>query len=328
VEPGRPASDALGRGGPLAALIGLLAAAVLVVAGPAAAAASRTPPPAWNVAVVQTSANLAQRLTQLPDLRFRKWQPRRMPVIDVDDTIRYQPITGIGAALTDSAAWLIHDQLSSQAERKLIAQLFGFTGIRLGFLRVPIGGSDYDLDNRPYSYDDMPPGHSDPSLRHFSIGHDLAYILPTLRAALRQNRRLELLGNPWSPPAWMKANDSLENLDALGALRPSAYEPLARYFVKFIRAYARRGVPIGAITPQNEPSSGRRGAAYPGMTLPAPDEAKFIARDLRPALTAAHLHVKIYGNDLSWSDARDYAGPVARADARELTGISWHCYFG
>ena len=40
-----------------------------------------------------------------------------------------------------------------------------------------------------------------------------------------------------------------------GTLLPAFYGPLASYYVKFIKAYQAQGIPIDAITPQNEPRS-------------------------------------------------------------------------
>ncbi len=192
-----------------------------------------------------------------------------------------------------------------------------------------MGASDFTESPQPYTYDDLPAGQSDPSLSQFSIAHDLPYIIPTLQQALAVNPGLEILANPWSPPAWMKANDSLDNVNDAGTLLTSAYGPLANYFVKFIQAYESDGVPIDAITPQNEPRTTGAGTPYPGLTLPEPDEAQFISQDLQPALTAAGLRTNIYGNDLSW-DQLAYANGLASDPAAggDLSGIAWHCYFG
>jgi glucosylceramidase len=179
-----------------------------------------------------------------------------------------------------------------------------------------------------YSYDDPPSGQSDPNLSQFSINHDLPYSIPTLLQALGINPDLEILANPWSPPGWMKANDALDNINDQGTLLTSAYQPLANYFVKVLQAYMAQGVPIEAITPQNEPRTSGAGTAYPGLTLPEPDEAQFIAQNLAPTLTAAGLHTKIYGNDLSW-DSTSYANSLVSGSAgSDLSGIAWHCYFG
>jgi glucosylceramidase len=108
----------------------------------------------------------------------------------------------------------------------------------------------------------------------------------------------------------------------------SDYRSLANYFVKFIRAYQANGVPIDAVTPENEPSSGQVSTDYPGMNLPEGDEARLIAQDLKPALQAAGLGTKIYGSDLSW-DSTSYAGDLVGGSAGgDLAGLAWHCYFG
>ena len=84
----------------------------------------------------------------------------------------------------------------------------------------------------------------------------------------------------------MKANQAFDNLRGLGTLLPSAFQPLANYFVRFIQAYAARGIPIGAITPQNEPQGG---SPLAGMQLPPADEANWIVQDLPPAQRAAGI---------------------------------------
>ena len=165
-------------------------------------------------------------------------------------------------------------------------------------------------------------------MSQFTIDHDLPYIIPTLQQARAINPGLEILANPWSPPVWMKDNDSLGNQNDMGTLRTDAYGALASYFVKVVQSYAAQGVPIDAITPQNEPRTTGSGTAYPGLTLPEPAEAQFISQNLAPALTAAGLHPKIYGNDLSWDSTAYANGLISGPAATDLSGIAWHCYFG
>jgi O-glycosyl hydrolase len=126
----------------------------------------------------------------------------------------------------------------------------------------------------------------------------------------------------------MKSNGSLDNANGQATLLPSAYAPLADYFVKFLTAYRSYGIAIDAITPQNEPSSGQVGTAYPGLTLPEPNEDDFVAHNLEPALERAGLTTKIYGSDLSWDSTSYATSLVAGAAADDLSGIAWHCYFG
>jgi glucosylceramidase len=291
------------------------------------------------VQVVQTDPGFSQELTPLTGRAISTLQPQGLPMINVNPQVRYQQFTGVGAAMTDSSAWLIYDELSPTGRVALLQALFGAPGsqnslgipaIHLNFLRVGIGAPGAMTVGAPYSYDDNPPTPTgtDPTLQYFSIMHDLSYIIPTLQEALSINPGLELFANPWSPPAWMKSNDSLDNPSGNGTLLTSDYGPFANYIVKFIQAYQSEGVPIAAIAPENEPSSGQVGTNYPGMTFPEPDEAQFIAQNLAPALQDAGLHPKIYGNDLSW-DSLSYASPLSTGPAAgDLAGISWHCYFG
>jgi glucosylceramidase len=217
------------------------------------------------VSVVQTSANLSQALSPMRAAQFEPGSPAAgTPVIDVNDTVLYQRVQGFGAAMTDSSAWLIERRLPAASNASLMDDLFAPNGLHLSFLRVPIGASDFTVGGRPYSYDDEPPGRSDPRLRHFSIAHDRAYILPALRAALALNPQLEMFASPWSAPAWMKGNDSLNDVGDRGTLRGSAYGPWAAYIVRFLQAYAAAGVPISALTPANEPGNP---TSYPGMAL-------------------------------------------------------------
>jgi len=298
------------------------AVVVLLVARLAAAELSS---PSWNVDVFQTSADLSRRLSRMPDISFHTPSTKGVPVIHVDDLVRYQEIAGVGGAMTDSSAWLIHNMLGRAARTALMQNLFGPGGIHLNFVRVPMGASDFTAQGKPYSYDDLPPGQSDPQLRYFSVAHDDSYIVPTLRQMVAINPKVEILANPWSAPPWMKANDAFDDHNFAGSLLPSDWKPLADYFVKFIQAYARRGLPIAAITPENEP---RAPASYPSMSLPEQDEAKWIVGDLQPALQAAGLPTKIYGADTGFS-ASYYPKQLISGEARTaLSGIAQHCYHG
>ncbi len=275
------------------------------------------------VHVVQTTADLSQRMQRLPDMRMEPGGARVPMVVHVQDRVRYQTILGFGAALTDSSAFLIRDALTPAARNGLMRELFSPTGIDLNYIRLPMGASDFTARGKPYSYDDMP-GKSDPGLRHFSVAHDLPYIIPTLRQARAIDPKLFIIANPWSAPAWMKTNHRFDNVRNTGTLLPVYYPLYAAYFVKFLQAYRRHDVTVDAVTPQNEPGV----AEDPAMNLPEPDEAAFLTRYLYPALAAARLRPKVYGLDMSWTMAA-YAAALARSPAAAgLTGISWHCYLG
>jgi glucosylceramidase len=284
-------------------------------------------PPTSVVSVTQTSHDLSQALAAQPALRFAPGVAAPgVPVIAVDDRTTYQTFRGVGAAMTDSSAWLIWQKLTPTARTALMNTLFSSAGAHLSFLRLPMGASDYSAGGVPYTYDDLPAGQSDPSLAHFSVNHDLSSILPALQSARALNPLLYLEAVSWSAPAWMKTNDALDNVNNAGQLLGADYPAFAQYFVKFLKAYAARGVPVNAVTPQNEPTVPTQ---YPGMNLNEAQGANFVAHNLQPALKAAGLTPNVFGWDLSWGPLNAAADPaVSQASNGTSTGLAWHCYYG
>jgi glucosylceramidase len=287
----------------------------------AASPAGAAPPTAT---VTQTTADLTDALTSK---RPREWLSTPAPgsqVIAVNGQIRYQTITGFGAAMTDSSAYLLQDQLTPEAHTIAMQALFGQPGIHLNFVRIPMGASDFSATGVPYTYDDLPAGQTDPALAGFSIAHDQAYILPALQAMLAENPKIITYANPWTPPPWMKANGLYGNLAAAGKVLPQFYPALAQYFVKFIQGYAAAGVPIDDISVQNEPHTA---ALWPSAAFPTAAEIQFLTADLAPALQAAGLTPRIYGLEET-ANATDeqtlFAGPAAPY----LSGVGFHCYGG
>src|SRR5258706_12175950 len=161
--------------------------------------------------------------------------------------------------------------------------LFNRQGIHLSFLRQPMGASDLALSS--YTYDDLAPGETDQDQEQFSIAHDRAYILPTIRAAMGANPDIKVMALPWSPPAWMKTNDALGG----GGFNTANFPALAKYFAKFIAAYEANGVSINYVAVQNEPLYETGG--YTTIFLNPPYEGPVLAHDLGTELCNKHtLH--------------------------------------
>lgn len=309
----------------LAACLAALAAAVVPVLEAPGVSSAQTIDP-YAVEVVQTSADLSQALTPLPGIEFGPAVSGSEPVISVNSATQFQTVHGFGASMTDSSAWLIEDELPAAARNALMAQLFAPSGIHLNFVKVPIGASDFTYNGIPYSYDDLPPGRDDPTLAHFSLAHDETYVLPALRQSRRLDPGTEFLATPWSPPAWMKTNDSLGNAGNLGRLRKQDRGAWAAYLVKFLLAYQKAGIPISALTLQNEPGVS---TLYPGLNTSAADESSWLIHNFKPALTKAGLHPSLYGGDLGWGATTNFASATLRTPAAHwLAGLAWHCYFG
>jgi glucosylceramidase len=195
------------------------------------------------------------------------------------------------------------------------------SGIALSFMRVPMGASDFSL--RHYSYDDVPSGSTDSALRQFSIAPDRAEKLPLIRSALAINPAIRIMASPWSPPGWMKTTNSLIK----GTLQPRFYDSFAEYFVKFIRAYEEQGVPIYAISLQNEPNF--EPDDYPGMRLDPAARARLIADHIGPRFAGARIRTLIWEWDHNWDLPQQPLDVLADTGARKyIQGVAWHCYGG
>src|SRR5262249_31987487 len=137
-----------------------------------------------RVSVVLTTADLQDALTRVASIGFSGTPPAHTPIVQVRESIRYQRIKGVGGAMTDSSAWLMYADLAPGLRAWLMRRLFGPSGIDLRFIRIPMGASDFTALRIPYTYDDMPAGQTDPTLAHFTIQHDIAYVIPALKQML------------------------------------------------------------------------------------------------------------------------------------------------
>ena len=282
------------------------------------------PAPRPPMRAVQVWVSTADRRLQLARQADVAMQPRQAQPADmvVDTEATYQSMVGFGAAVTDASAWLLQNRMSPTQRDALLKELFGPPpGLAMNMTRLTIGASDFSP--QPYTLDDMPAGETDPALQHFNVTANLHDVIPTVREALAINPTLRIIGSPWSAPAWMKTSDNLIGGELLESFE-SAY---ANYLVKYVDAYRSLGIPIFALTVQNEP--GYSPATYPGMTMSAATRARLIGDYLGPALATRWRPTRILAWDHNW-DAPDQpldvlADPQAE---RYVGGVAWHCYAG
>ncbi len=271
---------------------------------------------AWH-----SSADGTQRLTPLAPIPIEDEVPEGLK-IRVDTKRQYQVIEGFGASITDASAWLIRNKLNAKQRRMLMRELFDKkSGLGLNLTRVTIGASDFSRSH--YSYDDMPSGQTDPRLAKFSIAPAKIDVLPSVREALAINKSLRVFASPWSAPAWMKTSGSLIK----GMLVPEHYDAYARYLQKTLTGFKAQGIPVYALTIQNEPNF--QPENYPGMHMEPSERAAFVGKYLGPMLAANHSNVRILEWDHNWDQPESplavFADPIAR---KYLRGTAWHCYAG
>jgi len=256
--------------------------------------------------------------------------PAAAAQITLQESTLYQEIDGIGAAFSESSVYLLSKLKQAQPTVywKAMNRIFGKESVTndpwsvgYSFMRVTASACDFSLSD--YTYDDVA---GDTTLSQFSIARDKIYMLPVIKDAMGINPNLKLLMSAWTMPIWMKTS----NAWSYGTLRSDMYDVYANFWVKAVKAYAAEGVPVYAMTLQNEPmyepSSG--GQSYPGMKLDWPQEAEMSVR-LGRAFQAANISTKILVMDHNW-DMTWYAQPLlSNATVRQyIGGIAWHCYGG
>ncbi|WP_333768657.1 RICIN domain-containing protein, partial [Streptomyces sp. IBSBF 2435] len=245
--------------------------------------------------------------------------------ITADTGTHYQSVLGVGSSLEESTIYNL-SRMSATARTAALHKLVDpVNGAGFSVARIPLGTSDF-TSRAFYTYDD---GSADPSLSRFSIQKDIDYkIIDVLREAKTINPNLLLFGSVWSPPAWMKNNNSL-----LGGSLPDSNIPvLATYLRKAVTAYAGQGLPLYAVTMQNEPLFSP--PDYPGMTLSA-DQERRVATALRGELNNnGAASTRIWAFDHNFSDGPGYTAgvlgnPGSPSDAfNAVDGVAFHDYGG
>lgn len=276
--------------------------------------------------------------------------------IQVDASDQHQRLEGFGASFTESSAWNLAC-LPAAMRDEVLARLFSpDSGMGFTLARTHINSCDFSLGH--YSY--VEPG--DLALASFSIAPDKAGftgqendqvmgielddpgfdLLPLIEAARAiPGADIRIVASPWSPPSWMKAGEHAEMTG--GRLRRDAdadgrliyYDAWARYLVAYVEAYADQGVPLWALTPQNEPGHAEH-ARWDTCFWSPEWQREFVADYLGPGLVTAGLldpdnleaGLQLFVFDHNKADALASV-PVILDDpaaARFVRGIAIHWY--
>src|SRR2546422_1231296 len=199
-------------------------------------------------AIVYTTADSTTlRLAPTDTLVFKEAAPitEAQIYVFVDPRRTFQPMIGIGGALTDAAAETFAKLPAARQEELITAYYSPERGIGYTLGRTNINSCDFSSASYTYVTE------GDTALSSFTVAHDLQYKIPLIKRAMTASgNRLKLFASPWSPPAYMKDNNDMLHG---GHLRAEYRQTWALYYTKFIESYRRAGVPVWGITIQNEP---------------------------------------------------------------------------
>ncbi|MGI5238269.1 carbohydrate-binding protein [Dactylosporangium sp. CA-139066] len=261
----------------------------------------------------------------------------------VDPSQARQRYSGIGFSLDETSVsnlWKLTPQQREDAIRRLVDPR---TGAGLSRFRLTIGSPDL-IEHLPFwSEDDLPPGVADDfGLKYFSIQRDIdLHIVDTIKLIQKYNPNATFFASAWSAPAWMKTNNKFLGEVALkpgsstdyyqvGKLRDDCIDVFARYYAKYVEAYARKGIRVDALTLLNEPGMD---VVYPAMDISVEQQqklavamARYLPRD-----------VDVYVHDFNFWDWRDPNSTATKNYYRILNdpaankaadAIAFHPYWG
>ena len=271
-----------------------------------------------KVKVFASSANSKEMLVPQGDIILKQDLETENPVINIYPEFKYQQTLGFGGAFTETSAYNF-SLLSPVSREKLIEAYFGKSGIGFNFCRTHINSADFSLSEYTYVQD------GDKDLKTFSIDRDRKYVLPMIKAAVKSNPNLWLFASPWSPPAWIKDNNSMIHG---GRVLPEYYKTWADYFALYLKEYKKEGIDFFAVSVQNEPKAVQ---TWESCVWSGKEEGEFAVNYLRPALDANGFN---YTKIMVWDHNKERVMERAReslsvpgADTA-IWGIGFHWYSG
>ena len=158
-------------------------------------------------------------------------------------------------------------------QQEIINAYFGKNGLNYNLVRTNMNSCDFSSDSYTYVQE------NDKELKTFNIQHDEKYKIPMIKWAQKTiGKDFKFYFSPWSPPAWMKDNNDMLHG---GKLKKEYYQSWANYYVKFIKEYEKRGIPVWGLTVQNEPMATQ---IWESCIYTAEEEAAFLGKNLGPTL--------------------------------------------
>ncbi len=236
-------------------------------------------------------------------------------IIYINSDFTFQSLLGFGGAFTESTGYAL-STVNKENYDNILDDYFSKDGLNYSLCRLPIGSSDFSLESYSYSYKK--------DLSDFTIEKDKKYIIPTIKSAQKRNTDIKFLSSPWSPPAFMKDNNSLYNG---GKLLNKYKKTWVEYLIKYIKAYLFEGIKIDYMTIQNEPNASQ---PWESCQYTSEEEADLLKNYLFPIFKKNNISTKF----LIWDHNKDSILErtldcfVKNGAIDFASGIAFHWYTG
>jgi glucosylceramidase len=236
-----------------------------------------------TVAVYTSADSTNFRLTKTGELQFKELrQPLETQIcVFVNPDKTFQTFVGIGGAITDASAEVFAKLTPEKQQEFLNAYFSKDKGIGYTLVRTNMNSCDFSSGSYTYIQE------GDAELKTFNIQPDRQFKIPLIKKAMATiGNKATFYISPWSPPAFMKDN---KNMLFGGKLLPEYRQAWANYYVKYINALEKEGLPVWGLTIQNEPMAKQ---IWESCIFTAEEERDFLRDYLGPTLQKAGLGSK------------------------------------
>ncbi|MBQ8073637.1 MAG: glucosylceramidase [Clostridia bacterium] len=245
---------------------------------------------------------------------------REKDLVNLYPQVRYQAVEGFGGAFTDAAGYVFSLMPETQQEQ-FLDDCFSPEGLNYTFGRTSVDSCDFSCGM--YAADDVP---GDTELAHFDLTRPMRYVLPLyLRARKKAGKPIQMMFTPWSPPAWMKTNDSRKGG---GQLKKEYYSLWAEYICRYLQEAEKAGMAARFLSSQNEPKAAQ---TWDSCLFTGAEEREFIRNHLFPALRQhglSHISLLIWDHNKERAYERACETICDEEMDRMVDGVAVHWYSG
>lgn len=241
----------------------------------------------------------------------------------------YKPFYGMGAAITESAAYLLNQLKNSNGGNfNIIASELNM----FSSFRIPVGTSDFALSEWTFVSNS-----TDWSMSSFNLQND-RYQRPMLNTILSyrsSNQPVTLIFSVWTPPIWLKNGNQWEYAN-LAQYNSQYYQGVADYWLTFIdnlqyyiNSQYHSLVQKIYVAIQNEPFQGV-GSDLPGCSMNVNDQIQIInllSAGLGKVDMGGLPQPEILVLDHNW-DLESDAEQIMQGVGSSAAGVAFHAYGG
>ncbi|XP_031627774.1 lysosomal acid glucosylceramidase-like [Contarinia nasturtii] len=253
-------------------------------------------------------------------------------VLVIDQTIKHEKskIVGFGGAFTGTVSYIL-EQFSPKLRQLFYNAYYSKdTGIGYNLLRVPIGGTDFDLT--AWTYDNV--NETDTALLYFKTLDKRDIVRNQQIKQLQKvsgNDDIKLVSASWLAPLWMKAGQKMDGY-AENCIIPEFYETWANLHIKWLKLMEDDGVMIWCLSTGNEPDFMKiMGNEWLLTSWIAGDQSDWFVKYLVPALKkSGNSNIKIQIFDDMRNSSLEYLDEMTARhnDLMQYTDfIAIHGYF-